>query len=96
MTAAATSALAPPVYGEEPALPSRIEQALRATGYAPLREVDIRVRGGRVVLRGRVPSYYLKQVAQEAARALAGEHGLQNELEVVSPSVVVARVPGRP
>jgi osmotically-inducible protein OsmY len=64
------------------ALGARVDEALRATGYSCLRGLHISVSGGRVRLAGRVPSYYAKQVAQEAALAVAGVGGLLNELEV--------------
>jgi osmotically-inducible protein OsmY len=47
-----------------------------------LRTVEVCARDGHVVLRGRVPSYYLKQVAQEVALAMPGVLQLRNELDV--------------
>lgn len=62
----------------------RIEQALRATGYQSLRDVEIFVADGLVVLRGKLPSYYMKQVTQAAVRAVRGVRGVRDELDVVS------------
>jgi osmotically-inducible protein OsmY len=39
--------------------------------------------GGRLFLRGQVPSFYLKQLAQEAVVGLEGVHQVINEIEVV-------------
>ena len=39
--------------------------------------------GGRLFLRGQVPSFYLKQLAQEAVVGLEGVHQVVNEIEVV-------------
>lgn len=64
-------------------LAERVEQALRATGYPALRAVDVGVRGQSVVLHGRVPTYYMKQLAQTVALEVAGVDGLCNEVEVV-------------
>jgi len=50
-------------------LASRIEQALRATSYLPLRNLQICAAEGTAILRGAVPSYYMKQIAQAAVRA---------------------------
>lgn len=63
----------------------KIEQALRATGYLCLRDLEIFVAAGLVVLRGRVPSYYLKQVTQAAVRAVLGVREVRDELDVVTP-----------
>ncbi len=38
---------------------------------------------GRLFLRGQVPSFYLKQLAQEAVVGLQGVHQVVNEIEVV-------------
>jgi hypothetical protein len=59
-----------------------IGDALRATGYGALRAVDVTVEGPIVYLVGRVPSYYLKQIAQETARTLTGARQIHNELNV--------------
>lgn len=63
----------------------KIEQALRATGYLSLRELEIFVAEGLVVLRGRVPSYYLRQVTNAAVRAVLGVREVRDELDVVTP-----------
>lgn len=59
-----------------------IAGALAATGRGPLRSVSVSVADGVITLRGRVPSYYLKQLAQTAALRLCGERGLYNEVDV--------------
>jgi hypothetical protein len=38
---------------------------------------------GRLVLRGQVPSYYFKQLAQEAVAGLKDVHQVVNEIEVI-------------
>jgi osmotically-inducible protein OsmY len=68
-------------------LVERVERALRATGFPPLREVQVSVCGQLVVLQGRVPSYYMKQLAQAAAMGVAGIGELRNELQVIRPQV---------
>lgn len=60
-----------------------VARALRATGRPALRALDIEVSAGIVILWGRVPSYHQKQLAQEAARSVAGVSGIANGLEVV-------------
>jgi osmotically-inducible protein OsmY len=64
-------------------LAERIEQALRATGYASLRAVEVSASGGVVILQGRVPTYYLKQLAQATVMEVPGVQELRNDVEVV-------------
>jgi osmotically-inducible protein OsmY len=66
-------------------LAERVERALRATGYGPLRTVRVSVTDGLVALEGRVGSYYLKQLAQAAVLAVPGAQQVRNGLEVVQP-----------
>jgi osmotically-inducible protein OsmY len=60
-------------------LHEHVESALHAAGYGALRLIQIIVRGRLVTLRGRVPSYYLKQIALATARAVPGVHEVCNE-----------------
>lgn len=65
-----------------------VEQAARArlakTGYANLTRIKCSFRNGRMILRGQVPSYYHKQLAQEALRHATHVNQVINHLEVVS------------
>jgi osmotically-inducible protein OsmY len=56
---------------------------LAATGYAELRNVNVIVTGRKIVLRGTVTSFYLKQMAQSVVATLPDVDGLSNEIEVV-------------
>jgi osmotically-inducible protein OsmY len=66
-------------------LAQRVERALRATGYGTLRGIELTVHARFVILGGRVPSYYLKQVAQATALAVPGVRHVRNELDVDRP-----------
>lgn len=68
---------------EELHLAGRVERALHATGYTPLRNIEVAVQVRLVILAGRLPSYYLKEVAQTAALSVPGIHQIRNDLEVV-------------
>ncbi len=70
---------------EDLRLAQRVAHALRGTGYGPLRGVEVTVHERVVTLGGRVPSFHLKQVAQEAALAVPGAHQIHNDLEVRRP-----------
>lgn len=61
---------------------SRVLQALHATGRLPLREVSAIVSNGHVLLKGCVPSYYLKQIAQTACMTVDGVESLDNCIAV--------------
>ena len=62
-----------------------VERALRATGYGSLRGIKVTVRARDVILGGRVPSYYLKQVAQTTALTVPGARHVRNDLDVARP-----------
>jgi osmotically-inducible protein OsmY len=64
-------------------LAERIERALHATGYSALRDIEVSVNARIVHLVGRVPSYYLKQLAQATALAVPGTHAIHNDVDVV-------------
>jgi osmotically-inducible protein OsmY len=63
-----------------------VARALRATGYGPLRDVEVTVHARLVILAGRMPSYHMKQVAQTIALAVPGVHQVQNDLQVGRPT----------
>jgi hypothetical protein len=54
---------------------------LRSRPYRALERVSCEYREGTLTLRGRVPSYYLKQLAQAALAGLVGVR-VANHLEV--------------
>lgn len=55
---------------------------LARTGYPTLNVVQCTFRDGRITLRGQVPSFYHKQLAQEALREVAHVSQIINNLEV--------------
>jgi hypothetical protein len=55
---------------------------LRQSAYMELRELSCDFNGGVLTLRGRVPTYYLKQLAQEAVADVPGVITVQNGVEV--------------
>jgi hypothetical protein len=57
---------------------------LANTGYRTLRRVECSFRDGRIVLRGEVPSYYHKQLAQESVRNAPHIAQIVNQINVVS------------
>jgi hypothetical protein len=59
-----------------------VQRALTETGYLPLRNVRCSLEGSTVILWGRVPTYYLKQIAQSAAARTAGIGNVNNQIDV--------------
>ena len=62
-----------------------LHHAFCRTGYAPLRHIGVDHHDGHVRLEGRVPTYFLKQLAQSLASSFPGVRQIHNEIEVVSP-----------
>ena len=58
------------------------EGRLRASPYPAMRKVLCECRQQTLYLKGQLPSYYLKQMAQEAVSGLDGVTQLVNEIEV--------------
>jgi hypothetical protein len=63
--------------------PSPIVKALDESKIPALRRVAVEEGDASVVLTGTVPSFYMKQLAQETVRGLCGPRRLDNRLEVV-------------
>ncbi len=63
-----------------------IQDRFRRSPYLPLRAIECRLDDGVLVLRGSVPTYYLKQLAQTIGRSLKGIRLVVNELRVDFPS----------
>jgi osmotically-inducible protein OsmY len=63
----------------------RAESRLRAHSYLALQNVSCEYREGVLTLRGHLPTYYLKQVAQAAVGQLEGVQRVVNEIEVTPP-----------
>ncbi|HVW02513.1 MAG TPA: BON domain-containing protein [Planctomycetaceae bacterium] len=66
----------------EPTLESRVLQTLTGSGHAQLRQIEVAIAGATVSLAGRVPTYYLKQLAQSLVLSIEGVESLCNELQV--------------
>lgn len=66
-------------------LVARVCQSLHQTTYQALRLIRVYAEGHTVILEGGVPSYYLKQVAQEAVLTVPGVQHLRNHLRVIRP-----------
>ena len=66
----------------EPSLAERVDSALQTSPHLSGRKWRFEAEGSRVVLRGQVGTYYLKQMAQEVVRRVDGVEQIDNCLEV--------------
>jgi hypothetical protein len=64
---------------------------LRQTPYAALRGVSCECHAGQLILRGRLPSFFLKQMAQSAVARVPGVERVVNHIEVVPIRAHAAR-----
>ncbi len=62
---------------------SRASQALRGSALPALRRLSLQETEAVVVINGRVSSYYLKQLAQEAIMPALDGRELQNQVAVI-------------
>ncbi len=60
------------------------EIRLRGNSYLALKNVSCEYREGVLTLRGCLPSYYLKQMAQTAVARLDGVQRIDNLIEVIA------------
>lgn len=67
---------------DRPAVAEAARERLRRSCYLQLRQVTCHFHEGVLVLRGQLPSYYLKQHAQEAVMELEGVEEIINHIEV--------------
>jgi osmotically-inducible protein OsmY len=61
------------------------QAALRRSSYFELHDVSCDFSGGILTLRGCVPTYHLKQIAQASVADVPGVVEVHNRVEVVSP-----------
>ena len=64
------------------ALERKIAVVMHDAPYPALRHISCVLDDGVLTLQGRVPSYYLKQIAQTLVRPLEGVRVIHNELDV--------------
>jgi hypothetical protein len=67
----------------EPAIEEAIAGRFRGSPYLALRNIDSAYRDGVLRLWGCLPTYYLKQLAQETVAEVASLLTIVNEIEVM-------------
>jgi osmotically-inducible protein OsmY len=68
--------------GVQAPLSAAVGKALAQTGHGWLQRIVVVIEGGNVILRGKVPNFYLKQMAQATVMAMPDVEVVQNELHV--------------
>jgi hypothetical protein len=64
-------------------LSHRVKLTLTRSSYPALAALDVSERQGVIVISGRLPSYYMKQIAQTIAGAVDGVRRLENNVLVL-------------
>ena len=62
-----------------------VEERLRACHYWHLQSITCERKEGLLTIRGRVPSYYLRKIAEVLASQVDGVDEIMNVIEVVGP-----------
>lgn len=62
----------------------RVSQVLRRTGQWALRDIEVSVQDGGLLIEGQIANYYQKQLAQEAVRKILPHTHIRNELNVIN------------
>lgn len=76
-------------------LQDRVIATLRNSGRHELLRLTIRTENRCVVLEGRVPTYYAKQMAQTLARNVNGVETVRNDIDVQRTLDSIRRPQGR-
>ncbi len=64
---------------------AQAEAQLRSSPYLPLRKLRCEYNEGVLTIRGQVPTFYLKQLAQTRIRQVPGVEEINNRVEVAWP-----------
>jgi len=72
----------PETLAEAERLAASIERAVRRETRGGVHNLSVEVSRQGVLLKGRCPTYYLKQLAQHAAMGMPGGNRLTNQIEV--------------
>lgn len=65
-----------------------VERCLHRNPYLAMRHVSCDYHDGVLILRGCLPTYYLKQLAQQVVVGLQGVERIDNQIQVVTPAVL--------
>jgi osmotically-inducible protein OsmY len=86
-----TNGTATPSVAAEVGVAELAESRLRSNSYLALKNVSCEYQEGRLILRGCLPTYYLKQLAQEVVARVAGVDRIVNQIDVLETPAACAR-----
>jgi osmotically-inducible protein OsmY len=69
-------------------LSERARDGLTASPYPAVRRIEVEERQGVLTLSGRLPNFYLKQIAQASVAKVAGVRSIVNRIDVVEPDSI--------
>jgi osmotically-inducible protein OsmY len=75
---------APASAAAQPPIQELAESKLRGNSYLALKNLSCEYEDGTLVLRGCLPTYYLKQLAQETVAHLEGVTRVENQIQVLA------------
>jgi osmotically-inducible protein OsmY len=81
---------AAPISTEERGQSPAAKASLADSGYAALAAIACRPAGDAIILKGSVPSYHLKQLAQVFVQRVEGVRKVINRLDVKRPGELQA------
>jgi osmotically-inducible protein OsmY len=67
-------------------LSERVRRGLTLSPYLAVRRVRVEERQGVLTLSGRLPNFYLKQMAQTAVAKVEGVTSIVNRIDVAEPA----------
>lgn len=62
---------------------TKVQKILQSNGYLYSYRLTASAEDGSIVVRGKVPIYYYKQMAQEVIRPIVADLSIKNLIEVV-------------
>lgn len=72
-------------------LRQRVCRYLAHSGHYPVRTLDVCATNGIVILRGTVPTYYVRQLAIACAQRVAGVRSVVDEIQIDLPAKTTDR-----
>jgi len=85
LTTPATSVAKPCLPNQARGVAERAESRLLHNPYLALKTISCEYRDGNLILRGCLPTYYLKQVAQATVASVEGVERIVNLIDVTAP-----------
>ena len=74
------------VVSPDDELANRVRLYLAHAGHRPVQVVKVEAHDGIVTLRGRVPSYYIRQLAIACAQRVAGVRAVNDQIKASIPT----------